>query len=112
MLASALALLIGAASTFELVSNSELPRQTTRNDYDYVGKNITCSVAAYCQYQSELYTATLADNLTYAPRYVISDSLDVVYNSTQVNMTLTMTNNPAITAWQPGNNLIVSLNMY
>ena len=27
-------------------------------------------------------------------------------------MTLTMTNNPAITAWSPGNNLLLSLNMY
>lgn len=42
MLASAFALLIGAASTFELISNTELPKQTTRNDYDYIGKNITC----------------------------------------------------------------------
>lgn len=109
MITSTLALMMGVASTFEIASTAA----TVRNDYDYIGKNITCEVAQYCAMQSELYAATIADDLTLAPRYVINDgNTDVVYNETQINMTLTMTNDPAITAWSPGNNLLVTLNVY
>ena len=111
MLTSLLALLMGVGSTIEMTST--FPKQTTtRNDYDYIGSNITCAVAQYCAMQSELYAATVADDLTLAPRYVIQSSSDVAYNSTQINMTLTMTNDPAITAWSPGNNLLVTMNVY
>lgn len=54
----------------------------------------------------------MAGDLTVAPRYVIADSSAVTHNATQMNMTISMTNNPAITSWQPGNNLIVSMNIY
>jgi hypothetical protein len=85
----------------------------TRQDWDYQGTNITCAVAAYCTMQQELYAATLANDLTLAPRYVINNyTTDVVYNSTQINMTLTMTNVDEITAWAPGNNLLVTMNIY
>lgn len=63
MLAQAFALLLGATFAFELASDMA-PQATTRNDYDYIGSNITCSVAAYCARQQELYAATLADDLT------------------------------------------------
>jgi hypothetical protein len=112
MLTSVLAaLLLGVSSTFELASKAA-NADTTRNDYDYNGANITCSVAQYCAMQQELYAASIAGDLTLAPRYEIKDSTDVVYNSTQMNMTLTMTNDPEITDWSPGNNLLVTMNIY
>lgn len=114
MLTSVLAaFLLGLSSTFELASKVANEGTTTRNDYDYNGINITCSVAQYCNMQQELYAATLADDLTLAPRYIIKDATtDVVYNSTQINMTLTLTNAADITAWSPGNNLLVTMNIY
>ena len=44
MLTSLLALLMGVGSTIEMTSS--FPKvTTTRNDYDYIGSNITCAVA-------------------------------------------------------------------
>jgi hypothetical protein len=113
MLTSVLAaILLKVSSTME-VAFKVADQETTRNDYDYNGANITCSVAQYCSMQQELYAASLADDLTLAPRYVIKDGIDdVVYNSTQMNMTLTLTNTADITAWSPGNNLLVTMNIY
>lgn len=73
---------------------------------------MTCANATYCVRQQELYAASLDDDTTQAPRYVISDSSAVTYNSTQINMTLTMTNSPAISTWSPGDNLLVTFNVY
>ena len=111
MLTSVLALM--TATSVTAVDLHHLQQTVyTRPDSAYIGESITCANATYCVDQQQLYNASVNDDLTYAPRYVVQDASAVAYNATQMNLTLTMTNSPPITAWQPGNDLTLTMNIY
>ena len=65
---AAIALLIAGSSAFNL-------KQTyTRPDTAYNGEYITCANATYCTDQQDLYQASINNDLTQAPRYVITSA--------------------------------------
>jgi hypothetical protein len=60
-----------------------------------------------------LYNATINNDLTLAPRYIVSNAAtDVIYNNTQLNLTLSLTNAAQITSWNPAASLVVILEVY
>ena len=63
---------VSSAQLFEPFETPKLKQTYTRPDYDYIGNNVTCDTAAYCAFQQTLYTATMTNDLSLAPRYTVN----------------------------------------
>ena len=110
MLKPILSLLLGVTAKALTLPTSHKSNQDTytRPDTAYNGVDITCANATYCTFQQTLYTATISDDTTLAPRYVASIQN---YNTTQLNLTLTNTITD-ITQWNPASTLLLTMNIY
>ncbi len=88
---------VSSTQLFEPFETPKLKQTYTRPDSDYIGNNVTCDTAAYCAFQQTLYTATMTDDLTLAPRYTVNTN-ELIVGQNGITFALTCSNCATIIA--------------